>query len=71
MLSFTLHKFKKYSKFNQTINTGVINNSVSINSGTDSFLLNNCDMSWGNSFQSVTIHQKNYPKSVFSEILCY
>ena len=45
MLSFTLHKFKKYFKFNQTINTGVINNSVSINSGTDSFLPNNCDMS--------------------------
>ena len=46
MLSFTLNKFKKYSKFNQTINTGVINNSASINSGTDSFLPNNCDMSW-------------------------
>jgi len=46
MLSFTLHKFKKYSKVNQTINTGVINNSAAINSGTDSFLPNNCDMSW-------------------------
>jgi len=46
MLSFTLHKFKKYSKVNQTINTGVINNSAAINSGTDSFLTNNCDMSW-------------------------
>ena len=46
MFSFNLHKFKKYSKFNQTINTGVINNSASINLGTDSFLQNYCDMSW-------------------------